>query len=126
MHYVQKPNPKCTKLESDETANPEGEARARKKVTFTLNSFSIPLVKANITDHGSLYLSCLWLVKFRLKLEPTNKKTYVFNSHGTRCAGEAVAAANNTICGVGVAYNAKVGGKFNVHKAVCILSLIHI
>ncbi|XP_054038299.1 proprotein convertase subtilisin/kexin type 4, partial [Rissa tridactyla] len=32
------------------------------------------------------------------------------NQHGTRCAGEVVAAANNQICGAGVAYNAKVGG----------------
>lgn len=32
-------------------------------------------------------------------------------SHGTRCAGEAAAVANNGICGVGVAYNAKIGGK---------------
>ena len=31
-------------------------------------------------------------------------------SHGTRCAGEIVAVANNSICGVGVAYNAKIGG----------------
>ncbi|NWQ91331.1 PCSK4 convertase, partial [Burhinus bistriatus] len=32
------------------------------------------------------------------------------NRHGTRCAGEVAAAANNQICGAGVAYNAKVGG----------------
>ncbi|XP_078286023.1 furin-like [Rhinoraja longicauda] len=32
------------------------------------------------------------------------------NRHGTRCAGEVAAAANNNICGVGVAYNAKIGG----------------
>ncbi|XP_029888086.2 proprotein convertase subtilisin/kexin type 4 isoform X2 [Aquila chrysaetos chrysaetos] len=32
------------------------------------------------------------------------------NWHGTRCAGEVAAAANNRICGAGVAYNAKVGG----------------
>ncbi|NXK14924.1 PCSK4 convertase, partial [Herpetotheres cachinnans] len=32
------------------------------------------------------------------------------NWHGTRCAGEVAAAANNQICGAGVAYNAKVGG----------------
>ncbi|NXS51130.1 PCSK4 convertase, partial [Balaeniceps rex] len=32
------------------------------------------------------------------------------NGHGTRCAGEVAAAANNRICGAGVAYNAKVGG----------------
>ncbi|NWS71158.1 FURIN protein, partial [Crotophaga sulcirostris] len=30
--------------------------------------------------------------------------------HGTRCAGEVAAVANNGICGVGVAYNAKIGG----------------
>uniref|UniRef100_A0A8C5MCN3 Neuroendocrine convertase 2 n=1 Tax=Leptobrachium leishanense TaxID=445787 RepID=A0A8C5MCN3_9ANUR len=33
-----------------------------------------------------------------------------FNSHGTRCAGEVSAAANDNICGVGVAYNSKVAG----------------
>ncbi|KAM8795027.1 proprotein convertase subtilisin/kexin type 4 [Eudromia elegans] len=32
------------------------------------------------------------------------------NRHGTRCAGEVAAVANNNICGAGVAYNARVGG----------------
>ncbi|KAK7933828.1 hypothetical protein WMY93_004724 [Mugilogobius chulae] len=32
------------------------------------------------------------------------------NKHGTRCAGEVAAAANNTHCIVGIAYNAKIGG----------------
>ncbi|XP_057306500.1 PC3-like endoprotease variant B [Hydractinia symbiolongicarpus] len=32
------------------------------------------------------------------------------NCHGTRCAGEIAAAANNSICGVGVAYDANIGG----------------
>ncbi|NWW44232.1 PCSK4 convertase, partial [Pedionomus torquatus] len=32
------------------------------------------------------------------------------NQHGTRCAGEVAAVANNQICGAGVAYNAKIGG----------------
>jgi furin len=32
------------------------------------------------------------------------------NRHGTRCAGEVAASANNSICSVGIAYNAKVGG----------------
>ncbi|XP_051979189.1 furin-like isoform X2 [Xyrauchen texanus] len=32
------------------------------------------------------------------------------NRHGTRCAGEVAAAANNGVCGVGVAYNGKIGG----------------
>ncbi|XP_053573693.1 furin [Bombina bombina] len=32
------------------------------------------------------------------------------NRHGTRCAGEVAAVANNGICGVGIAYNARIGG----------------
>lgn len=32
------------------------------------------------------------------------------NKHGTRCAGEVAATAGNSICGVGVAYNASIGG----------------
>ncbi|XP_053128395.1 furin [Hemicordylus capensis] len=32
------------------------------------------------------------------------------NRHGTRCAGEVAAAASNGVCGVGVAYNAQIGG----------------
>ncbi|XP_075693227.1 neuroendocrine convertase 1 [Rhinoderma darwinii] len=32
------------------------------------------------------------------------------NKHGTRCAGEVAMVANNKKCGVGVAYNSKVGG----------------
>ncbi|KAK2172949.1 hypothetical protein NP493_916g00074 [Ridgeia piscesae] len=32
------------------------------------------------------------------------------NKHGTRCAGEIAMAANNRKCGVGVAYNAALGG----------------
>uniref|UniRef100_H2YJQ6 Neuroendocrine convertase 2 n=1 Tax=Ciona savignyi TaxID=51511 RepID=H2YJQ6_CIOSA len=33
-----------------------------------------------------------------------------FNSHGTRCAGEVSSAADNGICGVGVAYNSNIAG----------------
>jgi len=32
------------------------------------------------------------------------------NRHGTRCAGEVAAEANNGICSVGIAYDAKIGG----------------
>ncbi|XP_040846144.1 proprotein convertase subtilisin/kexin type 4 [Ochotona curzoniae] len=32
------------------------------------------------------------------------------NRHGTRCAGEVAAAANNGFCGAGVAFNARIGG----------------
>ena len=38
------------------------------------------------------------------------RKHSLFYSHGTRCAGEVAAVANNGICGAGVAYNAKIGG----------------
>ena len=31
--------------------------------------------------------------------------------HGTRCAGIVAAVANNSICSIGIAYNAKVGGQ---------------
>jgi proprotein convertase subtilisin/kexin type 1 len=31
------------------------------------------------------------------------------NSHGTRCAGEIAMIPNNQVCGVGVAYGAKIG-----------------
>jgi len=33
-----------------------------------------------------------------------------FNKHGTRCAGEVAMVANNSICGIGVAYNSRIGG----------------
>lgn len=39
------------------------------------------------------------------RYDPTNE-----NKHGTRCAGE-VAANRNGNCGVGVAYDAKIGGE---------------
>jgi len=34
----------------------------------------------------------------------------VFARHGTRCAGEVAAQANNGICSTGVAYEAGIGG----------------
>ena len=35
---------------------------------------------------------------------------FYLSSHGTRCAGEVAAVANNSACGVGVAYDANIGG----------------
>ncbi|KAL3319956.1 hypothetical protein Ciccas_001360 [Cichlidogyrus casuarinus] len=32
------------------------------------------------------------------------------NRHGTRCAGEVAAVANNSLCGLGIAWRARVGG----------------
>lgn len=40
------------------------------------------------------------------RYDPTNE-----NKHGTRCAGE-VASVKNDVCGVGVAYEASIGGKY--------------
>lgn len=34
-------------------------------------------------------------------------------SHGTRCAGEVAMEANNSYCGVGIAFNARIGGEDN-------------
>ncbi|KRX22108.1 Furin [Trichinella nelsoni] len=39
------------------------------------------------------------------RYEPTNE-----NRHGTRCAGEVAAVLNNTLCIVGIAYHAGIGG----------------
>lgn len=40
-----------------------------------------------------------------------NTVCLLLSRHGTRCAGEIAMQADNNKCGVGVAYNSKVGGK---------------
>jgi len=42
--------------------------------------------------------------------DPMPASSKAKNHHGTRCAGEIAAIANNRVCGVGVAYGAKVSG----------------
>ena len=42
--------------------------------------------------------------------DPTPDDSNLSNDHGTKCAGEVAAEADNNICGVGVAFNAKIGG----------------
>ncbi|XP_071095808.1 proprotein convertase subtilisin/kexin type 7-like [Haliotis cracherodii] len=42
--------------------------------------------------------------------DPTPNSLKATNHHGTRCAGEIAAVANNNVCGVGVAHQAKVSG----------------
>lgn len=44
-------------------------------------------------------------------MDPMPRYEDLSNYHGTRCAGEIAMAANNRKCGVGIAYNAKVGGQ---------------
>lgn len=64
-------------------------------------------------------------------LDPDPMPTYDLtdsNRHGTRCAGEVAAEANNSICAVGIAYEAGVGGnkrfllmfsRINIRKTAC-------
>lgn len=49
---------------------------------------------------------------------------FLHHSHGTRCAGEAVAVANNSICGVGVAFNSKIGGRKIIKHNALIVKLL--
>jgi kexin len=80
----------------------------RLKVLFNvINSLSLGIaidhddIKPNFFEPGSYDFN----EKTKLPLA-RNAEDY----HGTRCAGE-IAAAVNSACGVGVAYNAKVSGK---------------
>ena len=50
------------------------------------------------------------------------RKTFCF-SHGTRCAGEVAAVANNSNCCVGIAYEAKIGGRHPHAPGVVLLVL---
>jgi len=42
--------------------------------------------------------------------KPFSNKTFRLLRHGTRCAGEVAAQGNNSICAVGIAFNANIGG----------------
>ena len=44
--------------------------------------------------------------------------------HGTRCAGEIAMVANNKICGVGVAYDAKLGGELTNREMITCSSIL--
>lgn len=64
---------------------------------------------------GIMFWKCTEKSSFNLYLSSFYS---FFWRHGTRCAGEVAAVANNGICGVGVAYNAKIGGELaylNIH-----------
>lgn len=56
-------------------------------------------------------LSCFFLLLLSFSLSLSCR-------HGTRCAGEVAAVANNGICGVGVAYDARIGGKVNPNQKI--------
>lgn len=42
--------------------------------------------------------------------DPFPRDSDQYNAHGTKCSGEIAAVANNSICGVGIAFNANIGG----------------
>lgn len=42
--------------------------------------------------------------------DPTPKNLEV-DSHGTECAGVIAATGNNSFCGIGIAYRAKIGSE---------------
>ncbi|XP_062910094.1 PC3-like endoprotease variant B isoform X2 [Mobula hypostoma] len=44
------------------------------------------------------------------KHDPAPESESKQNGHGTKCAGEVAMEANNSFCGVGIAYNANIGG----------------
>lgn len=44
------------------------------------------------------------------------------NRHGTRCAGEVAAEANNSICAVGIAFEASVGGNSLLYSVIIYLA----
>ncbi|KAI3381376.1 hypothetical protein SNEBB_005173 [Seison nebaliae] len=51
------------------------------------------------------------------------------NRHGTRCAGVSSAVANNSLCGMGIAFNSKIGGirmlDGDITDALEAISLMH-
>lgn len=57
---------------------------------------------------------CKWPV---LKANKIDMWILFISRHGTRCAGEVAAQANNSKCIVGAAYDAKIGGKRKNQKA---------
>ena len=52
-----------------------------------------------------------WALWLSLLENPiVNDDFFFIFSHGTRCAGEISAEADNGICGVGVAFNSRIAG----------------
>lgn len=63
------------------------------------------------------------VIEERVKCMNMNRHAIVFHnnhvvsffyllSHGTKCAGEVAAEAGNDICGVGVAFNSSIAGRW--------------
>lgn len=85
-------------------------------------SFSVVVICENDVPCTLLKFSCDFYTKVVIKHvhyahERMCRKNIVYHvclrffRHGTRCAGEVAAQANNGFCSVGIAFNAKIGGK---------------
>ena len=57
-----------------------------------------------------LYVSIFVLSKCNLQSKVKKCSVFLW-SHGNNCAGVIAAVANNSFCGVGIAYSASIGGK---------------
>jgi hypothetical protein len=69
-----------------------------------------PSPRYDATDSNRL-VDAINFLPFKKK---NNKKntSHLLGRHGTRCAGEVAAQGNNSICAVGIAFNANIGGTF--------------
>ena len=59
------------------------------------------------------------VVEYKIYCMPWDTDELLFFRHGNRCGGVIAASANNSECGVGVAFNAKLGGTV-MHKLLII------
>ena len=57
---------------------------------------------------------------------PINDGNGIPESHGTSCAGEIAMEKNNTICGVGVAYNSQITGVSFMYSRPLQINLLNI
>uniref|UniRef100_A0A8C4NDQ1 P/Homo B domain-containing protein n=1 Tax=Eptatretus burgeri TaxID=7764 RepID=A0A8C4NDQ1_EPTBU len=70
--------------------------------------YTHPDLKNNYDPQASFDLNNRYFLDYDPKPHLNNGSE--FNWHGTKCAGEVAMEANNSICGVGVAYDASIGG----------------
>ncbi len=80
------------------------------------------LISTNVRNLGDLLLILFWCESLAQDYKASRDLNDVDddpipkytanneNKHGTRCAGEVAAVANNGVCSVGIAYNASIGG----------------
>lgn len=89
---------------------PEFELTCLDPAIYSLHLDTFYLTSLGRTQGRKLIKRIPWLYgKAQIFISVINFIPLIFR-HGTRCAGEIAMQANNHKCGVGVAYNSKVGG----------------